>query len=361
MSTITSTAETTAATPTREPRILIIGANGQIGTELAEALVARHGPQAVITSDLAPRGRVPGVAHEVLDATDAAALNGIAERHGITQVYHLAAGLSARGEQHPMWAWDLNMRSLLNVLELARVRKLDRVFWPSSIAAFGPTTPRDHTPQKTVMEPTTVYGISKQAGEGWCEWYHRVHGVDVRSVRYPGLISWKTPPGGGTTDYAVEIFHAAVQGQPYTCFLDEQTALPMMYMDDAIRATLELMDAPAERVRERRSYNLAGISFTPAEMAAAIASRRPGFSVTYAPDHRQAIANSWPRSIDDGAAHEDWGWTARYDLDGMVDEMLTQLAGVRSGAQAGAGADAATPGSTRQTQAASPTRPIATV
>jgi nucleoside-diphosphate-sugar epimerase len=308
------------------PKILIIGANGQIGTELAEALVARHGTDAVVTSDLSPRGRVPGLAHEVLDVTDAAALAAVAERHAITQVYLLAAALSARGEQHPTWAWDLNMKGLLNVLELARTARLDRVFWPSSIAAFGPTTPREHTPQKTVMEPTTVYGISKLAGEGWCAWYHRVHGVDVRSLRYPGLISWKTPPGGGTTDYAVEIFHAALRENRYTSFLGPDSALPMMYMPDAIRATLALMDAPAESLRERHGYNLAGLSFTPAELAAEIARQRPGFTIDYAPDFRQAIADSWPRSIDDSAARADWGWTPEVDLPAMCADMLQHLA-----------------------------------
>ena len=308
------------------PKILIIGANGQIGTELAEALVARHGPDAVVTSDLSPRGRVPGLAHEALDVTDAAALAAVHERHRVTQVYLLAAALSARGEQHPTWAWELNMKGLLNVLELARTQGLDRVFWPSSIAAFGPSTPRDATPQKTVMEPGTVYGISKLAGEGWCAWYHRVHGVDVRSLRYPGLISWKTPPGGGTTDYAVEIFHAALRDGRYTSFLGPESALPMMYMPDAIRATLALMDAPAEQVRERHSYNLAGVSFTPAELAAEIARQRPGFTIDYAPDFRQAIADSWPRSIDDQAARADWGWRPEYDLPALCADMLRHLA-----------------------------------
>ncbi len=307
------------------PRILIIGANGQIGTELTHALVERHGRGAVVTSDLAPEGRVIGVQHEVLDATEASALTALVERHQITQVYLLAAALSARGEQHPKWAWDLNMKSLLNVLELARTHKLQRVFWPSSIAAFGPSTPREHTPQRTVMDPTTVYGISKLAGEGWCAWYHRVHGVDVRSLRYPGLISWKTAPGGGTTDYAVEIFHAALEHGRYTSFLARDTALPMMYMPDAIRATLELMEAPSEAVRERQSYNLAGISFTPDDIARAIAQQLPGFTLDCAPDFRQAIADSWPRSIDDGAARRDWGWQAQYDLDAMVRDMLHHL------------------------------------
>jgi nucleoside-diphosphate-sugar epimerase len=266
-----------------------------------------------------------GVHHEMLDATEASALTEIVERNGITQIYLLAAALSARGEQHPQWAWDLNMKGLLNVLELARTHKLERVFWPSSIAAFGPSTPRDATPQKTVMEPTTIYGISKLAGEGWCAWYHRNHGVDVRSLRYPGLISWKTLPGGGTTDYAIDIFHSALKFGRYTSFLGPDTRLPMMYMPDAIRATLELMDAPAEHVKERGSYNLAAVSFTPEEMAAAIRKRIPGFEITYAPDFRQAIANSWPRSIDDSSAQSDWGWRAQFDLDAIVSDMLENL------------------------------------
>jgi nucleoside-diphosphate-sugar epimerase len=306
-------------------RNLIIGANGQIGTELAHALVRRHGPDAVITSDLVPEGRVLGVRHEVLDATEPGALTEMVERLQVGRIYLLAAALSARGEQHPKWAWDLNMKGLLNVLEVARTHRLERVFWPSSIAAFGPSTPRDHTPQKSVMDPSTVYGISKLAGEGWCAWYHRNHGVDVRSLRYPGLVSWKTPPGGGTTDYAVEIFHAALRTGHYTSFLAADTALPMMYMPDAIRATLELMEAPVAAVRERHSYNLAGLSVTPASMAAAIARRLPGFMLECAPDFRQAIADSWPRSIDDSAAQADWGWRLRFDLDAMVNDMLDNL------------------------------------
>jgi len=307
------------------PKILIIGANGQIGTELALTLAQKHGFDRIITSDVAPTGRVPGLRHEMLDVTDAGALAEVAKRHDITQIYHLAAALSASGEKHPQWAWNLNMVGLLNVLELARQMHLDRIFWPSSIAAFGPTTPQQNTPQSTVMDPTTVYGISKLAGERWCAWYHANHGVDVRSLRYPGLISYKTPPGGGTTDYAVDIFHQALKSGRYTCFLEEGQALPMMYMPDALRATIELMEAPAASIRQRDSYNLAGVSFTPAQIAAAIRQELPGFEISYAPDFRQAIAASWPQSIDDSAAQTDWGWKADYDLRAMVRDMLTHL------------------------------------
>jgi nucleoside-diphosphate-sugar epimerase len=308
-----------------KPRVLIVGANGQIGTELALALAQRYGDANVVTSDIAPQGRIANLRHEMLDCTDAATLTAIVERHHITQVYLLAAALSANGEKHPQWAWDLNMKGLLHVLELARTHGLERVFWPSSIAAFGPTTPQDATPQTTVMEPTTVYGISKQAGERWCAWYAAKHGIDVRSLRYPGLISWKTAPGGGTTDYAVDIFHQALKTGHYTCFLKADQRLPMMYMPDAIRATLELMDAPADQIAERGSYNLAGCSFTPAEIAAEIQRHLPHFTISYAPDFRQSIAESWPRSIDDSVAHAQWGWKASYGLSEMVRDMLENL------------------------------------
>ncbi|KAB2872778.1 MAG: NAD-dependent epimerase/dehydratase family protein [Burkholderiaceae bacterium] len=310
------------------PKILIVGANGQIGTELAEALAQRHGDDAVVTSDLAPTGRIERLAHEALDVTDAAALAAVVARHRIDRIVLLAAALSANGEKHPQWAWNLNMGGLLNVLELARTAKLQQVFWPSSIAAFGPGTPATAA-QATVMDPTTVYGISKLAGERWCAWYHANHGVDVRSLRYPGVISWKTPPGGGTTDYAVEIFHAALKEGRYTCFLREDTRLPMMYMPDAIRATLELIDAPAVRIRERGSYNLAGLSFTPREIADAIAREVPGFALRCEPDFRQAIADSWPGAIDDARARADWGWRPRFDLAAMVSDMLANLRAVR--------------------------------
>lgn len=309
----------------RKPgRILVIGANGQLGTELSSALADRYGGDTVITSDRAENGRDPSLRYEMLDVTDAERLNEIITRLGVSQIYHLAAALSATGER-PRWAWNLNMTGLLNVLEAARHHKLDKVFWPSSIAAFGPTTPPNATPQKAVMEPMTVYGISKLAGEGWCRWYHDKHGVDVRSLRYPGLISYKTKPGGGTTDYAVDIFHSALKGERYTCFIDANEALPMMYMDDAVRATIELMEAPAASISERGSYNLAGISFTPAVIAAEIRKHVPEFQVAFEPDFRQQIATTWPSSIDDRCAQRDWQWNSKFDLEALVTEMLECL------------------------------------
>lgn len=308
------------------PRILVIGANGQLGTELASALGDLHGARNVITADLSPEGLQPGGTHERLDVTDAAAVEAVIARHGITQIYQLAATLSATGESRPGPAWDLNMRGLLNVLELAVRHRIDKVFWPSSIAAFGPTTPKDRTPQHTIMEPATVYGISKLAGEGWCRWYFQNRGVDVRSLRYPGLISYKSPPGGGTTDYAVEIFHHALSEGSYSCFLGPDEALPMMYMPDAIRATLDLMEAPRERITERGSYNLAACSFTPAQIAAEIRNHLPDFRISYAPDYRQGIAAAWPNSIDDSRARQDWGWQERFDLAAMTRDMLENLA-----------------------------------
>ena len=314
-------------------KILVIGANGQIGSELIEALAARYGNQSVLATDLGPQGRVADIHYETLDALDAAKLGALVKTHGVNQIYLLAAALSAKGEKTPLWAWDLNTRSLLNVLELACEIKLDRVFWPSSIAAFGPSTPAIMTPQTTVMDPTTVYGLSKLVGERWCDWYHQNHHVDVRSIRYPGLISYKTPPGGGTTDYAIEIFHAARDQGHYTCFLDEHQALPMMYMPDAIRATLQLMEAPAATVHERGSYNLAGLSFTPAQIALSIKRHLPNFEIRYAPDFRQTIAASWPQSIDDAKAQADWHWQAQFDLDAMVDDMLLHIPAIQSAAQ----------------------------
>lgn len=306
-------------------RILIIGANGQIGSELAEALAVKHGAQNVVTADISLSGRVVGHPYYFLDVTDKKLLTRIVKELGITQIYHLAAVLSATGERDPLFAWQLNMAGLLNVLEVARTEKVGRVFWPSSIAAFGPTTPREYSPQDTVMDPNTVYGISKLAGERWCEYYFQKYGVDVRSLRYPGLISYKTPPGGGTTDYAVDIFYQAKATGRYECFLGPKSALPMMYMPDALRATIELMEAPAANIRIRSAYNLAGVSFTPEEIAAEVAKHIPGFQISYKPDFRQAIADSWPASIDDSRAQADWGWQLKYDLAAMVKDMLANI------------------------------------
>jgi nucleoside-diphosphate-sugar epimerase len=304
-------------------RILVIGARGQIGSELTEALAARFGAANVVAADLAPAG-TGAVAYERLDVLDRARLEAVIESRGITQVYQLAAMLSATGERDPGRAWALNMGGLMNVLELARQRPL-RVFWPSSIAAFGPGTPRDMTPQATVMDPATMYGVSKRSGEMLCDYYHAKFGVDVRSLRYPGVISWRTPPGGGTTDYAIDIFQAARRGEPYRCFLGPDTRLPMLYMPDAVRATLELMDADPARLTQWSSYNLAGLSFTPAELASAIRARAPGFAIEYVPDFRQAIAAGWPRSIDDTQARADWGWRPQYGLEAIVEDMLAHV------------------------------------
>lgn len=308
-----------------QEKILVIGAGGQIGVELCESLAKRYSPAQVVATDLKPAPQLQAYNYEQLDALDKDKLFELVKKHRITQVYHLAALLSATGEQKPMMAWKLNMESLFHVLDLAKEKHINKVYWPSSIAVFGPTTPRENTPQYTVMEPSTIYGISKQAGERWCEWYHQKHGVDVRSLRYPGLIGWKSAPGGGTTDYAVHIFHEALKTGKYECFLSAGTALPMMHMEDAIRATVEIMHAPAEQIRIRGSYNLSGISFTPEQIAAEIKTHLPNFSISYKPDFRQAIADSWPKSIDDREAREHWGWKERYDLKGLVKNMLENL------------------------------------
>lgn len=308
-----------------QEKILIIGAGGQIGVELTENLSKIYGHENVIPSDLKASEAFSQNPGEKLDALDKEALFGIVKKHGITQIYHLAALLSATGEQKPMSAWKLNMESLFHVLDLAKEKHIRQVYWPSSIAVFGPTTPRENTPQFTVMEPSTIYGISKQAGERWCEWYFKKHEVDVRSLRYPGLIGWKSAPGGGTTDYAVHIFHEAIKNGRYECFLSENTALPMMHMEDAIRATIEIMHAPAESIKIRGSYNLSGISFSPKEIAAEIKKHIPDFTISYKPDFRQAIADSWPKSIDDSHAQKDWNWKVKYDLPKLVENMLVNL------------------------------------
>ncbi|MBV9986984.1 MAG: NAD-dependent epimerase/dehydratase family protein [Chitinophagaceae bacterium] len=308
-------------------RILVIGASGQIGVELTMALRKKYGDSNVVASDLREenpllKGTGPYVS---LDVMNKEMLHVQVIRQNITQIYLLAAILSATGEKNPNLAWHLNMQGLLNVLDIAREEKLHKVYWPSSIAVFGPTSPKQHCPQQTIIEPSTVYGISKYAGEFWCNYYHNRYGVDVRSLRYPGLISYKSEPGGGTTDYAVEIFHHALEEGHYTCFLKEDTYLPMMYMPDAIRATLELMDAPSDRIGIRTSYNIAGMSFSPKEISAEIAAHIPGFSIRYQPDYRQSIADSWPQSIDDSVANKDWGWKPEYDLKKMTKDMLDSL------------------------------------
>ena len=306
-------------------KILVIGAGGQLGTELTEALRDRLGADNVISSDVrAPHGEARGP-FERLDVMNKEELGRIIDKYNITQIYHLAAILSANGEKNPLFAWRLNMEGLMNVLEAAREKKLHKIYWPSSIAVFGPTTPADHTPQRTVMEPNTVYGISKQAGEQWCQYYWEKYQVDVRSIRYPGLIGYKALPGGGTTDYAVDIYHQALAKGEFTCFLREDSELPMMYMPDAVRGTLELMDAEADKLTVRTSYNLNGVSFTPKQIAASIQKQMPDFKISYEPDFRQKIADSWPGSIDDSTANADWGWKPEFDLDKMTEDMLSNL------------------------------------
>lgn len=308
-------------------KILVIGASGQIGVELTMALRNIYGNANVVASDLREenellRGSGPYVS---LDVMNKEMLHVQIIRQNITQVYLLAAILSATGEKNPNLAWNLNMQGLLNVLDIAREEKLHKVYWPSSIAVFGPTSPKKNCPQQTVIEPITVYGISKYAGEFWCNYYHRRFGIDVRSLRYPGLISYKSEPGGGTTDYAVEIFHDALEDNAYTSFLKEDTYLPMMYMPDAIRATMELMEAPADKISVRTSYNISGISFSPAEISASIQKHMPEFKMSYQPDYRQQIAESWPQSIDDSVARNDWGWQHEYDLEKLTADMLDNL------------------------------------
>jgi nucleoside-diphosphate-sugar epimerase len=308
-------------------KILVIGASGQIGVELTLALRKIYGNANVIASDLREQnplleGTGPYVS---LDVMNKEMLHVQVIRQNITQIYLLAAILSATGEKNPNLAWNLNMTGLLNVLDIAREEKIRKVYWPSSIAVFGPTSPKQNCPQQTVIEPTTVYGISKYAGEFWCNYYFQRFGVDVRSIRYPGLISYKSAPGGGTTDYAVEIFHEALEEKKYECFLKEDTYLPMMYMPDAIRATIELMEAPADKIWIRTSYNLSAMSFSPKEIAAEVKKHIPEFQMSYKPDYRQAIADSWPQSIDDSVARRDWGWKHEFDLQKMTADMFANL------------------------------------
>ena len=308
-------------------KVLVIGASGQIGVELTLALRKIYGNANVVASDLREendllKGTGPYVSMDVMNKE---MLHVQVIRQNITQIYLLAAILSATGEKNPSLAWSINMQSLLNVLDIAKEEKMHKVYWPSSIAVFGPTSPKIMCPQQTVIEPITVYGISKYAGEFWCNYYHQRWGLDVRSIRYPGLISYKSAPGGGTTDYAVEIFHEALEEKKYECFLKEDTYLPMMYMPDAIKATIELMEAPAEKIRIRTSYNISAMSFSPKEIAAEVKKHIPEFEIRYQPDYRQQIADSWPQSIDDNVARNDWGWKEDYDLPGMVKDMFENL------------------------------------
>lgn len=308
----------------KQDRILITGASGQIGTVLTDALLNQYGEGNVVTSDINPPP-IQKTAFEKLDILDADRLAEIVDNYQITQIYHLVAILSASGEKKPRLTWRINMQGLFNVLDVAVAKKLDKVFAPSSIAIYGHTTPKVDTPQQTIFNPTTVYGISKLAGELWTNYYHKTYNLDVRSIRYPGIIGYQGMPGGGTTDYAVDIYHSAVKGEDFDCFLSENTRLPMIYMEDAIRGTLELMEAPADKISIRESYNLAGMDFTPKEIAAAIQQYVPDFKISYTPDSRQAIADSWSDSIDDSVARQDWGWKPKYDLNSMTKDMLHQL------------------------------------
>lgn len=308
-------------------RILIIGASGQIGSELTLKLRQLYGNENVIASDIKEGDEelMNSGPFEIVNAVDEEKIGQVLDKYGVTDVYLMAAMLSATSEKIPMKAWDLNMDSLFIILNKAKDKKIHKVFWPSSIAVFGPTTPKENTPQTTIMEPSTVYGISKQTGERWCEYFYNKYDVDVRSIRYPGIVSYKTLPGGGTTDYAIEIFHEALRKGSYTSFLNEQTELPMMFMDDAIKATIDLMEAPAEKVKVRSSYNLSAISFTPQQLAKEIEKQLPEFGMNYEPDFRQKIADSWPSSIDDSEARKDWGWKHEYDLEKLVKTMLEGL------------------------------------
>ncbi len=313
--------------PNRDEKILVVGACGQIGVELTLQLRKNYGEQAVIASDLREehpllKGTGPYVS---LDIMNKETFHVLVLRYNITQVYLLAAILSATGEKNPTLAWHINMQSLLNVLEVANEEKLRKIYWPSSIAVFGPNSPKENTPQHTTIEPTTIYGISKYAGERWCEYYCKRYSVDVRSLRYPGLISYKSQPGGGTTDYAIEIFHDAINSGHYTSFLQENTYLPMMYMPDAIRATIELMEADANKISVRSSYNLSAVSFSPKEIAEEIKKHIPDFTIDYKVDSRQQIADSWPRSIDDSQAQQDWGWKPEFNLERLTKDMIDNL------------------------------------
>ncbi len=304
--------------------ILVIGANGQLGSVLTTSLQEKYGVDQVIASDLRKREGFNGV-FEVVDATDINRIHEVVAQYKVTQIYHLAAILSAKGEENPLQTWDINMKTLFNVLEVSRLHEIEKVFFPSSIAVFGEGANLDNTPNNSYLDPSTVYGISKAAGENWAQYYYTKYGLDVRSIRYPGVIGYQSMPGGGTTDYAVDIFHKAVLKEEFNCFLKEDTMLPMIFMEDAIRATIELMEAPKEDISIRTSYNIAGISFSPAQVVEEIRKLYPEFKVNYAPDFRQEIAASWPKSIDDTVAGNDWGWKANFDLKGIVEIMMAKL------------------------------------
>ncbi len=309
-------------------KILVLGASGQIGTDLTLELGNRFGDANVVASDMkiATDEVMDRFTFEFIDVLNKHKLEELIERHGITEIYHLAALLSGRSEQKPMFAWDVNMRGLFNVMELVRDKGIERMFWPSSIAVFGPSTPKHMTPQKTIMEPNTVYGISKLAGERWIEYFNVHYGTDIRSVRYPGIISYKTEAGGGTTDYAVEIFFEAVRNGHYDCYLRPDTLLPMMYMEDAIRLTIDIMDRPKAELTVNSSYNVAAMSFTPEQLAEEIRKHLPHFTIRYQPDFRQAIADSWPASIDDSVARQRRGWHHEFDMPRMVEIMIREVA-----------------------------------
>ncbi len=310
----------------KKQKILVIGAGGQLGSELTQALWQLYGKEHVIATDIKdPQGILSQGNFEILDVLKQKTLVDLIQKNEVTQIYHLAAVLSASGEKNPKFAWHLNMDGLIHVLDAAVEFKVEKVYWPSSIAVFGPGTPKNKTPQETIMDPTTIYGISKLAGERWCDWYFCKYGVDVRSLRYPGLVGYKTKPGGGTTDYAVDIFFKALGEKKFQCFLKPDTYLPMMFMEDAVKATLGLMEAPAEKIKVRSSYNISAMSFCPSEIAEEIKKIIPEFTISYQPDYRQSIADSWPTSIDDSSARKDWGWQHKFDLQRMTEEILKKL------------------------------------
>ncbi len=304
--------------------ILVIGANGQLGTVLTTALKERYGNDKVLASDVIKKENNTGL-FEIIDATDFNVLQQIVKKYKVSQIYHLAAILSAKGEQNPILSWEINTKTLLNVLEVSRLNKVEKVFYPSSIAVFGQNAPKENTPNNSILDPETVYGISKVDGENWAQYYYKKYDLDVRSLRYPGVVGYQSLPGGGTTDYAVDIFHKAIIGNTFSCFLKADTKLPMIFIDDAVRATIELMEAPEHQIKIRTSYNISGVSFTPKEVAEEIQKQISDFKITYEPDFRQDIADNWPESVDDTKAQEHWNWKPKYNLSTITDIMLEKL------------------------------------